>query len=182
MRGYLVVIFVLFFSSSIFSEVINISDNQSVSIDVVGDWEMKPMMSPPGMPVKTIHLIRDGSKIMLTLFGSKDGSKIEKSMQELIAITKETSGQYVATSVEGDIKLNPVSESNIYGSYASFTDREWVGKDVPRGTYSCVTSGVFLANGVMVAATYLSKDIKSETFNEGLAIIKSIGKKVSGPK
>ena len=132
------------------------------------------MMAPSGLPAKTIHMTKNGQRILLTFVGSKDGQPIVKSVEELEQITRQTSLQYVSSSVEGTVNLTLVSGDHLVGSYASFTDKEWVGKNPPVGSYSCVTSGVFIADGIMVGMTYLSSDLESTTFEEGLSIIKSI--------
>jgi len=176
MYKLLVMLFIIITPAAVHAaDVLKIGDTQSITIDVTEGWQLNPMMSPPGIPVKTIHLVKNGTKIMLTLFGSKDGSLISKNEEELSALTLQSSQQYVPSSVEGKISLKNISGKNIKGFYASFTDKQWAGKEIPNGEYACVTSGTFLSNGIVISATFLSRGLSSKTYQEGIAIIQSLG-------
>ncbi len=86
----------------------------------------------------------------------------------------DTSARYVEDSIEGQINLKHVYDKEIFGTYASFTKTKWKDKNPPDGEYACITSGVFLVDGILVAVTYFSNDLDGEIYQEGLSMIQSL--------
>ncbi len=123
------------------AEEVKIDMTRSVLVSLHEGWEMTAMKNPRGLPARTIHITNSGSKIILTMVASSDGARIVRTTQQLSAMEMDTSMQYVSGSVEGKIDLKHISNGNIFGSYASFTDKKWQGKKPPAGEYACVTSG-----------------------------------------
>jgi hypothetical protein len=159
------------------AEEVRIDETRSIFVTIKEGWTMTPMANPRGLPARTIHIATSGSKISLTMVASSDGMPIKKTAQQLSAMEKDTSMQYVPNSVEGEIVLKHFSNENMFGSYASFTDKKWQGKKPTAGEYSCITSGAFLVDGILVAVTFLSSDLDGQTYKDGLSIIESLASK-----
>jgi hypothetical protein len=159
--------------------IIKITDELIVTAEVSEDWTLAEKQSPPGLPVKTVTLDKNGHKIIITFFGSnKDGTPVNKTENELATMVTTISQQrFVPDSVEGEVNLKSISNENIKGSYASFTDKRLVGKEVPPGEYAFVTTGMFLVDGIMATVTLLSPGVSGATYSEGLNIIKSLKNK-----
>ena len=156
------------------AEEIKLDTDKSIFITPKAGWTLQRMKSHPGYPARTVHVYRAGYKIMITIIGSDNGVPVNKSTEELSQLVNQTSMQYAPTSVEGRINLKDISLKNIKGSYACFTDSKWKDKTPPAGEYVCVTNGAFIASGTIVAVTYLSSDLNSDVYFEGLQIIKSL--------
>ena len=159
------------------AEEVRIDATRSVLVSLEEGWKLTTMKNPRGLPARTVHLTNSGSKIILTLVASSDGMPIVRTTQQLSAMETNTSMQYVSDSVESKIDLKHISNENIFGSYASFTDKKWQGKKPPVGEYACLTSGSFLVDGILVAVTYLSNDLDGRIYKEGLSTIESLERK-----
>jgi hypothetical protein len=151
-------------------------ENRSVSFQLIDGWQLKPMNSVPGVITETTHLVKEGALLELTFFDFEPGISQENSDDELLSIAKKAIEQYVAGSLEGKISINKVCRNNIFGYYAAFTYGKCVGKKNRDGEYACVTSGVFLVYGEIVKVIFLTDSLSGQVYQEGLAIIESLGK------
>ncbi len=176
-KTILVLLIVLLPTLSFSAEEVRLDETRSVLVSVEEGWTLTPMAPSPGLPARTVHITNSGSKIIMTLIASKDGAPVERNAQELSDMTTQASTQYVSVSVEGKVNRKQISNEHVTGSYASFSDKQLVGKTPPEGEYACVTEGVFVVDGIMASVTFFSNDLDGKMFKEGLAMIESLAAK-----
>ena len=158
-------------------ELIVINSLKSFKVKIPEGWELKVKPSPPSVPSKVISLHKEDTKIAITFFSTKDGSSINRRMKALKDYLETVCQGYVSGSVEGEVIHKKVEKAHIKGYYASFTEKGMEGKKAPKGEYAFLTTGCFLARGVMITPTIMTGDAKGETYQQAMELILSLGKK-----
>ena len=104
--------------------------------------------------------------------------KLSPTDPQLAALVKSGGEQeYVADSVEKESHQLTFSNDHIHGSYASFTDIRFVGKeakDVPAEESRVATVGTFRAGRLWGKFTLLTDAKDGPAFDPALAVVKSL--------
>ncbi len=151
-----------------------IDQSRAAIINVPAAWTLSQPSYSKSLPMAGLSISAPDHKIVLQLFGSKDGKPFAKTPMELKSMARKDAQKYIRGSSEKNANLVDVSKHNIAGSYARFTDERWVSVIPPMGQYKYVTKGMFQSNGILIAVEYLSNDIGSDRYYEAMEIIKGI--------
>ena len=115
----------------------------------------------------------------LTVIYGKDDSFQDKA--KVKAALQSLCEQFISGSVEQKADVKTFTLRQGYGVYASFTDKDLVGKPPVKANYKTMTPGViYLGNKVSVATTIFADSLTGDEFKQLLAIVESI--QLSPPK
>ena len=121
-------------------------------------------ITPPGGP---------NAQLKLTLIYGKDDRLQDK--KALSAAFLQVCAQFIPTSVEQKANVKNFTLRQGFGQYASFTDKDLVGKPPVRGNYKVMTSGlIYLGNRVSGAVTLFTDSLTGPEFKPMLGIVESL--------
>ena len=157
-----------------------IPDHGTLKIKAPKGWDFvrKGAINPTGPRTAELTSASGDISVQLTMFW--DGfnpSKPRLTDEELTDIVKiAAEKQYVPSSVEKKTTIEKLSGGKVSGSFARFTDAEWVGKKIPPGEFSNVASGAVRCGDLWGVFTILTNEKDGPKFKQGLAVIESLEK------
>jgi hypothetical protein len=157
-----------------------IPDHGTLNIKAPKGWGFvrKGAINPTGPRTAELKSASGDISVQLTMFW--DGinpSKPRLTDEDLTDIVKMAAErQYAPASVEKKTTIEKLSGGKVSGSFARFTDAEWVGKKVPPGEFSNVASGAVRCDDLWGVFTILTNEKDGPKFKQGLAVIESLEK------
>jgi hypothetical protein len=99
--------------------------------------------------------------------------KEDLDKEKMEALVKLGSEQYVAGSVERDVKLQNLDSKNATGVFAEFTDASLVGKPAKPGQFTFVATGLIKIGKATGTFTLLGNSFNDKDYLAGKEILKS---------
>ena len=138
----------------------------------------KGVANSAGPRTAALHSADGKTSVQVTLFWDGFGpNQLKPNAAKMAEMVKAAAqAQYAPGSVEKKVELEKLKGTEVSGSFARFTDAQWVGKELPPNEFSHVASGMVRIEDLWGNFTILTDDKDGPHFKEGLAVIESLRK------